>query len=672
MDRQGRDGLAAVGTVTARPVAPGPRPASPPGPVTPAAGLLPVVPISPARPGEPPGGAAGPGPARSRWPRWIRPGAPAARQAALLATYLAAGIAVSWPRATYLAGYLPASRDAAAYVWGFWWMAHQVTHLGNPWATSYLAAPVGTQLGFHTLMPLPGLLMTPVTLLFGPSASYNLLSVACPGLLCYAMYRAARLWLPTGIGAVAAGAFFGLSANLAWRSWYELNLALGALFLPVALAAAVRLSRAPGRRPAIILGLVLGTALLTDQESALLAAVVAALVLLPWLARAPSLAKLRTTADAAVVALLVASPQIIAMAAQAAPGGANIPGFVLAHSYQGSGASLAQLFAPSPRLAAYGLRGLASLYYRGRPEQVVAGYGLTLCLLALLGLVAAWRRRSARRLGLLWLCCSLLALGPVPWLLGRTPVPFPVRYNGVRMSALMPFTWFVRLPGMADFREADRFTELGLLAAALLAGAGVAWLAAHARPVLAVAIACGVIEAGWSGNISSEPSPIGVMPTALPALDGPIAADHSGSIVVDVPFGIRGGLPVAGLGFPPETMVLATADGHPLGDAYVSRIPPATLTGLQQRAFYAGLLRAQGGPAASTYAELRAARRSAQLMHVGWVLVWAQNPAVSRFLRKAGFGYAYQADGVSVYRSEPPAPARSAIPPGPAVASPPG
>jgi hypothetical protein len=36
------------------------------------------------------------------------------------------------------------------------------------------------------------------------------------------------------------------------------------------------------------------------------------------------------------------------------------------------------------------------------------------------------------------------------------------------------------------------------------------------------------------------------MPTSMPALTRPIAADHSGSVVVDVPFGIHGGLPVVG------------------------------------------------------------------------------------------------------------------------------
>ena len=249
-------------------------------------------------------------PAPASAPRWTRvlTGSRVCRQAALLACYLTAGVAVTWPRATYLAGYLPSTRDAGGYVWGFWWMARQVTHLANPWTTSYLAAPVGTKLAFHTLMPLPGLVMTPVTLAFGPSVSYNLLSIACPGLLCYVMYRAARLWLPAGPGAIAAGAFFGLSSNLAWRSWNEVNLALGAMFLPMVLEAGVRLRRKPGHRQAIILGVLLGTAMLTDQESAVLAAILAALVRVPWRLGRPSLAPVGPAALAGAVGAAGASP----------------------------------------------------------------------------------------------------------------------------------------------------------------------------------------------------------------------------------------------------------------------------------------------------------------------------------------------------------------------------
>src|SRR5215471_13024032 len=116
---------------------------------------------TPAQPESPVLGSAA---ALGRWPFHL----------GLLACYIAAGVAVTWPRASYLTtGRLPGNLDQSTYVWDFWWIAHQVTHLGNPWATAQLAAPVGIQLGFDTLMPLPGLLMTPITLAFGPSVSYN-------------------------------------------------------------------------------------------------------------------------------------------------------------------------------------------------------------------------------------------------------------------------------------------------------------------------------------------------------------------------------------------------------------------------------------------------------------------------------------------------------------------
>ena len=98
-----------------------------------------------------------------------RRGRAAAWHLLLLGCFIAAGIGVTWPMTAKLAdGQLPWNPDVASYVWALWWLAHQVAHLGNPFATTYMAAPVGIQLGFDTLMPLPGLIMTPVTLLWGP------------------------------------------------------------------------------------------------------------------------------------------------------------------------------------------------------------------------------------------------------------------------------------------------------------------------------------------------------------------------------------------------------------------------------------------------------------------------------------------------------------------------
>ena len=591
-----------------------------------------------------PGGDGGPG-RPAPWFTRLRKH-PLAAHLVLLAGYLITGLAVTWPRVTYLAGRLPATRDAGGYVWDFWWVARQVSHLSSPWSTRSLAAPVGSDLSYHTLMPLPGLVMTPVTLAFGPSLTYNLLSILCPGLLCYVMYRAARLWLPTQLGAIAAGGFFGLSAILTWRSWYQVNLALGALFLPMALEAAVRLRRQPGRRQAIILGAVLGAAVLTDQESAVLTTIVAALVLVPWLAWHPSIARLRATAQAGLAGLIVGSPQFIVMIMQA-PANRSLASRagLLDVNYVASGAALQQLFAPSPRLADYGLTSVSRYYHHGPFSIVIVTFGVVLTALALFGIAVSWRRRHARSLALLWLACALLSLGSALWVGGHRYIPVAEVVHGVRLSMIMPFTWFVRIPGLATFREANRFTELALIPMVLLAGTAVEWLRTHIKAGLIPILALALLETGWSGNPD-----IGAMPTALPALDSPIAAQHTKSIVVDLPFGIRGGMPVIGDGFSPETMVLPTADGHPLADALISRIPASTLTGIERRPFYAVLLRAQGGHIHTSATEFTQARANARQMDIGWVLVWRQQPAVLRALRLTGFRRAYEADGVLVYR----------------------
>src|SRR5437763_14762135 len=112
------------------------------------------------RPARAPAGPeAGSGPRPRAGPAPRRRLSPVARHLLILAGYLGAGILFTWPRLAYLFDHkLPGTRDAGAYVWGFWWFARQLVHLSNPWGTHYLAAPAGAQLRFHALLPLPGLL----------------------------------------------------------------------------------------------------------------------------------------------------------------------------------------------------------------------------------------------------------------------------------------------------------------------------------------------------------------------------------------------------------------------------------------------------------------------------------------------------------------------------------
>jgi hypothetical protein len=616
---------------------------------------------------------------------------PWARELAVLVAFLAAGVAVTWPLPSYLAGSLPVSRDVSIYVWDMWWVAHQVVHLHNPWSTTYLAAPVGLQLGYQTLVPLLGAVMTPFTLAFGPSATYNLLNILAPGLACYAMYRAARLWLPTRTGAIAAGAFFGLSAMLTYQAWYHINIAYGTIFLPLTLEVAVRLRRAPTTGRGLILGVVLGASALVNQESVVMAAMVAVLALVPWLlaafnwpgppatvpnwpgppatvpnwpgppatvpnwpgpaatARAWStaLTRLRSVAVGAVTAAIVASPQVVAMIQQQRAGGTTAP--AASYGYTTWVANLSSLFAPSPRLVNDDLGGLGHLYTSGTHLETLNTFGVVLSLLAVLGLLARWRRRSAWLLALLWLGGAALALGPVLSVGTHVYVPAAQNWDGLRVSGVMPYTWFLRTPGLSIFREADRLALLGLVGAALLAGAAVDWLWLRRRrawPVIVAVAALGALEAGWSGGPGGVPS----MPTALPALDRPIAADHSGSIVVDVPFGLYN-LPF--YGEPPTTqaILIATADGHPRAACYTSWVPSRTVAGIAAHPFYAQLTEAQQGWN-RTPAQIASAQADLRTLHVGWVLVWLPepSPALSRYLSATGFRFSYRADGALVYR----------------------
>jgi hypothetical protein len=614
------------------------------------------VPDGAAQGGGPAGGAAaGPRPGPAGW----LAGHPVRQHLLVLAGFLVAGFAVSWPRPAYLVtGRLPATRDAGAYVWGFWWVAHQAEHLGNPWFTRAIAAPVGAQLGLHALMPLPDLLMMPVTVIFGPSASYNLLSAAMPGLFGYAMYRAARLWLPTQTGAIAAGAFFGLSSMLVWRSWYHLNLAAGELFLPIALEAAVRLTRRPGWRSAVVLGAVLAAAVLTDQEISILVIILAVLAVAAWLLRPPYRLselvrrKLVPLALAGGTALVLASLQLLAIYHQLKAGGLGSPRGSLMASYRNYSASLPSMFAPSPRLGQFGLGGIGFIFH-GPVTDGVPDFGLVLTVAAVAGLLLYARRLTAWLLALLWLAAAALSLGPVLRVGSRLLIPDPQVHGNWRMSGLMPFTWFAKLPGLSGFREPDRMMMLGIVAAALLAGAAVDWLRRHLRaqaaiPAIAVIALLGVTEAGWSGN-----KYIGTVPTALPAVDRPIAADHSSSIVVDVPFGIRGGTYIYGGGFDPDAQVLATADGHPRAVGYISRVPLRTIVGISRHAFYRRLVGAQRRERQSAK-QLSAAQADLAHLNVGWIVVWNHwappNHRVTQYLHALGFHVAYRADGVTVWR----------------------
>src|SRR5206468_10854000 len=100
-------------------------------------------------------------------------------------------------------------------------------------------------------------------------------------------------------------------------------------------------------------------------------------------------------------------------------------------------------------------------------------------------------------------------------------------------------------------------------------------------PRLGRVLARATLEAGYSGSTK-----VGRMPTSYPMVDRAIAADSSRSIVVDIPFGMRGGIPVYGSPFFAKALVMATEDGHPRAIAYTSRAPKYAIKAIEDHPFY--------------------------------------------------------------------------------------
>ena len=197
--------------------------------------------------------------------------------------------------------------------------------------------------------------------------------------------------------------------------------------------------------------------------------------------------------------------------------------------------------------------------------------------------------------------------------------------------------------GSSALREADRLALLGLVGAAMLAGAAVDWLGRHARPLIAVVAVLGALR----GGLDRDP---GARADARP----PTARRWTGPS-------------------PPTTRTRscwtsrsACAAGIPL---YGSPIARRADTGHRRRPPAGGLLHLLGARARPplTSSATRStpgwwpsrtgtpsrrrwprARRDVRGMNIGWVLVWGGTPrAVIRYLTGAGFVFSYRADQVS-------------------------
>jgi hypothetical protein len=167
--------------------------------------------------------------------------------------YLALAVLVWWdvwfthPTTTTTCG----CGDAARFVWFFEWPSFALTHGHSVLYSSWLFHPTGINLLNDTSVLALGVLLTPVTLAFGPVAAMNVALTLAPALSAWAMYALLRRWVRWSPAAFVGGLVYGFSPFLVTElALNQLNIAFLAIPPLVVLALdelLVRQKRSPYR-----------------------------------------------------------------------------------------------------------------------------------------------------------------------------------------------------------------------------------------------------------------------------------------------------------------------------------------------------------------------------------------------------------------------------------------
>jgi len=119
--------------------------------------------------------------------------------------------------------------DSGQEVWFLAWGAHAFTHLLDPIRSNFLNYPWGVDLADNTSMPLAGAMATPITLLFGPVTTFNVVfSLSFAG-SATAMFLVLRRYTKWVFAAFIGGLLYGFSPYMVGQGEGHIFLLLAAV-----------------------------------------------------------------------------------------------------------------------------------------------------------------------------------------------------------------------------------------------------------------------------------------------------------------------------------------------------------------------------------------------------------------------------------------------------------
>ena len=158
--------------------------------------------------------------------------------------------------------------DPVQAIWYLEWAKFALLHGHNPFFTNFLDYPGGVNLATNTLSLPLGLAASPMTLILGPVATYNLLLRLALASSATSMCFVLRSWTRWWPAAFAGGLLYGFGAYMSAQAQWHLSLAFVPI-PPLILWCLTRLlggERQPSRRIGILLGLLCAVQFLIHAE----------------------------------------------------------------------------------------------------------------------------------------------------------------------------------------------------------------------------------------------------------------------------------------------------------------------------------------------------------------------------------------------------------------------
>ena len=224
------------------------------------------------------------------------------------ALYLALALAAMWPG--LFTGHdtiVGTTGDPSLSIWALQWMPFALSHHLNPLMTDYLHYPTGVNLTWNSSILFPSLVLSPVTVLVGPIASYNVLALLSMWLSGWCAFLAVRRYSRRWVSAALGGLIYELSPFMASQITGHAQLFV-AVFPPLLVLFLDEILVRQRRRAWLVgglLGLAAACQLLTGAEILTISALMAipALVAVAIVFRAQLRTRLRYALHAVAAAL---------------------------------------------------------------------------------------------------------------------------------------------------------------------------------------------------------------------------------------------------------------------------------------------------------------------------------------------------------------------------------